>query len=91
MVTSHRPLRLAPGVELCCDAGTSAAMLRVMASAQVHLNGHAVAILTLCDGSRSRDRVVMDALLRSPAGIRADDVGQFIDAAQARGWVIEAD
>lgn len=64
-------------------------MLRVMAAAKVHLNGHALAILELCDGSRSRDRIVMDALLRSPEGMRADDVVQFLDAAQSRGWLVE--
>jgi len=78
-------------VELCRDGDTSAAMLRVMTTAKVHLNGHALAILELCDGSRSRDRIVMDALMRSPGGNRADDVVQFLDAAQSRGWLVEVE
>jgi Coenzyme PQQ synthesis protein D (PqqD) len=89
MAHVHRSLRLAPGVELCRAADLSAAMLRVRAAAKVHLNDHALAILELCDGSRSRDRIVMDALLRSPEGMRPDDVVQFLDAAQSRGWLIE--
>jgi len=33
-------------------------------------------ILELCDGSRTRDRVVMDAILRSSGAMRAADVGR---------------
>jgi hypothetical protein len=55
----------------------------------VHLNRHALAILELCDGSRSRDRVVVDAVLRSSGTMRAAEVVEFLDAAQSRGWVME--
>jgi hypothetical protein len=54
----------------------------------VHLNQHAVEILELCDGSRNRDRVVVDAILRSGGSMRAADVVEFLDAALARGWIV---
>ena len=66
-------------------------MLLVLTEGNVHLNQHALAILALCDGSRSRDRVVVDAILRSMGGMRAVDVVEFLDAAQSRGWIIEGE
>lgn len=64
-------------------------MLLVLTAGRVHLNGHALVILELCDGTRSRDRVVVDAMLRSPGGMRAEDVVEFLEAAQSRGWLVE--
>jgi Coenzyme PQQ synthesis protein D (PqqD) len=89
MVPVHRPIKLAPGIELSREGDSSAVMFLVMTAGKVHLNGHALAILELCDGSRSRDRVVVDAMLRSPGGVRPDDVVEFLEAAQSRGWLIE--
>lgn len=66
-------------------------MLLVLAAGKVRLNQHARAILELCDGTRSRDRVVIDAMLRSYGSMRAADVVEFLDAAQSRGWIIEAE
>jgi transcriptional regulator of acetoin/glycerol metabolism len=56
---------------------------------KVRLNEHALAILSLCDGSRSRDRVVIDAVLQTAGGMRAADIIEFLDAAHTRGWVVE--
>jgi pyrroloquinoline quinone biosynthesis protein D len=89
MVQVRRPIKLAPGIQLSRDSDTSAVMLLVLTAGKVHLNGHALAILELCDGSRSRDRVVVDAMLRLPGGMRADDVVEFLEAAQSRGWLVE--
>jgi hypothetical protein len=85
----RRLLRLAPGIRLSGEAEPTAATLLVSTAGRVRLNEHAVAILELCDGSRSRERVVMDAILRSSGGMRAADVAEFLDAAQSRGWLIE--
>jgi hypothetical protein len=85
----RRLLRLAPGIRLSGKAEPSAATLQISTDGKVRLNEHAAAILELCDGSRSRERVVMDAILRSSGGMRAADVAEFLDAAQSRGWLIE--
>jgi hypothetical protein len=65
------------------------AVLWESSKGRAHLNRHALAILELCDGSRSRDRVVIDALLGSAGALRAADVIEFLDAARSRGWLIE--
>lgn len=84
---------LAPGIRLArdrsMDAHSVADRVLVSMDGNVHLNQHALVILDLCDGSRSRERIVMDAVLRSPGTMRASDVMEFLDAAQARGWLIE--
>jgi hypothetical protein len=82
-------IRLAPGIRLSRDGKASASLL-VLRAGKAHLNKHALAILELCDGSRSRTQVVMDAVL-SAGSMRAADVADFLDAARARGWIIEDD
>jgi hypothetical protein len=90
--SGRRLLRLAPGIRLSGDAeSSSAATLLVSSAGKVRLNEHAVAILELCDGSRTRDRVVMDAILRSSGAMRAADVAEFLDAAQSRGWLTDGE
>ena len=86
----RRFIKFAPGVSLSSGADSSDVILLVSAEGKVHLNEPARLILALCDGSRSRDRVVMDALLRAPGGMRAADVVEFLDAAQSRGWLVES-
>jgi hypothetical protein len=85
--TGRGRIKLAPGSQLL-GAEPSAISL-VLTEGKVHLNQHALAILELCDGTRTRDRVVVDAMLRS-AGMRAADVVEFLEAAASRGWIIEA-
>ena len=87
--SGRRLLRLASGIRLSGDADSSAATLLVSSAGKVPLNEHAVTILELCDGSRTRDRVVMDAILRSSGAMRAADVAEFLDAAQSRGWLTD--
>jgi hypothetical protein len=82
-------LRLAPGIRLEGEARPASAVLCVDAKGDVPLNQHALAILELCDGTRSRDRVVLDAVLRSGGAIRATDVIEFLEAARGRGWLME--
>lgn len=86
--SERRVIKLAPGIELS-RARTSGALLLGLSVGKVHLNQHALDILELCDGSRSIDRVVVDAVLRSGGSMRALDVVEFLEAAQSRGWVIE--
>lgn len=85
----RRLLKLAPGIRLSVDAEPSATAVLVSSAGKVALNEHAVTILELCDGSRTRDRVVMDAILRSSGAMRAADVADFLNAAQARGWLTD--
>jgi hypothetical protein len=87
----RRVIRLAPGIQLRSDIAQSQATLLVATDGKVHLNRHAFTILELCDGSRNRDRVVVDAMLRSAGYMRAADVVEFLEAAQSRGWIVEGD
>ncbi len=84
-------IRLGPGIQLSSNSAASPAMLFMLTAGTVHLNQHAVAILELCDGSRSRNRVVVDAMLRAPGSLRAADVVDFLEAALTRGWIIEGE
>jgi hypothetical protein len=88
---SGRLVKLAAGIALKSDREASGAATLVLTGGKVRLNQHALVILELCDGSRSRDRVVVDAMLRSSGTMRAADVAEFLDAAQARGWITEVD
>jgi hypothetical protein len=88
---ARHTIRLAPGIALSVDGEPSQAMLLLLTAGKVHLNRHALAILELCDGSRSRDRLIVDAMLRSPGSLRAADVVDFLEAARARGWIVEGE
>ena len=82
-------IRLAPGVRLSKDHEQPDASVLVFSGGKVQLNRTAVAILELCNGSRSRDKLVADLLQRSSGKARISDVAEFLDAAKARGWIIE--
>jgi pyrroloquinoline quinone biosynthesis protein D len=82
-------IKLAPGIALRGDGEPPRDMLLVLAAGEVHLNRHALAILELCDGSRSRDHLIIDAMLRAPGVLRASDVADFLDSARSRGWIVE--
>ena len=69
--------------------GASRATVLRLSTGEVQLNGHAWAILLLCDGSRCRDRVVKDALRHTCGSNGMTDVMEFLDAASARGWIVE--
>jgi len=88
---SSRTVRLAPGIAISGDGERLQAMLSSRMAGKVHLNRHALAILGLCDGSRSRERLIVDAMLRAPGSLRAADVVGFLDAARSRGWIVESD
>lgn len=82
-------IKLAPGTQLSSDGPPAQSLVLILAAGNVRLNQHAMAILELCDGSRSRDRVVVDAMSRAPGALRAAHVVEFLDAAQGRGWIVE--
>ena len=86
---SRSRLRLAPGIELRADHASGSPLL-IAAGGEVHLNAHARTILSLCDGTRSRQQVVMDAVLGAGGAMRASDVRDFLEAAVSRGWLIDA-
>ena len=65
------------------------AMLQSLAGG-AQLNEPAAVILELCDGSRTRDQLVIEAVLRSRGKLRTVDVVAFLEASRARGWVVEA-
>jgi len=71
------------------DGGESAVLVGPAGSVQ--LNSSAVAILKLCDGSRSRAEVMAELVRSSHPQLKLSDVGEFLDAARARGWIDEAE
>jgi hypothetical protein len=91
----HSPLvrrsfiTLAPGVCVTRRRVQPHAMLQ-SAVGGAHLNEPAAAILELCDGSRTRDQLIVEAVLQSSGVLRTSDVVAFLNATQARGWVVES-
>lgn len=79
---------LAPGVRVTRRRLQSHAVLQSTAGS-AQLNEPAAAILELCDGSRTRDQLIVEAVLRSSGTLRTSDVVAFLDASRARGWVVE--
>lgn len=55
---------------------------------RVQLNRTAATILGLCDGSRDREGVIAAVARRSHRRIKASDIGEFLDVALARGWIV---
>lgn len=84
-------LQLAAGVRLVAAGPKHKVAMLVYADGKVQLNEGAVAILRLCDGSRTLEQIVSEAARRSPDGALAADIGAFLDAARARGWIVEVD
>ena len=76
---------LAPGRQLQQSA---AGPILVSRAGPVRLNASAAAILELCDGTRTREEIVAQAI-SSEAEDLADDVREFLNAASRRGWIIE--
>lgn len=87
---SRRVVRLAPGVRLDGTQGKNGDFVLVSADGKVQLNSTAVAILGLCDGSRDRDEIVTEVMRRSPRQALAMEIAEFLAAARARGWIVEA-
>jgi hypothetical protein len=82
-------VHLAPGVQLNQGKELHAEVVLLCPDGEVHLNRGAVAILYLCDGSRDRAAIVAEVVRRSHDTTRASDIGEFLDVALARGWIVE--
>lgn len=65
-------------------------MVLVCADGNVQLNSVAAAILSLCDGSRDRAQIVTEVLHKTGNRARSAEIIEFLDAAVARGWILEA-
>jgi ribosomal protein L18 len=82
-------LSLAPHVRLIDAERPSQGLLRC-GDESAYLNPAAAAILALCNGSRTRDQVIADAVLGSDCCVSTSDVVAFLDAARDRGWVVDS-
>jgi hypothetical protein len=82
-------VQLAVGVRLARAGARQKLPVLICDGAKVQLNAGAETILALCDGSRSREQIVAEASAREPVGPLAADVSAFLDAAEARGWIVD--
>lgn len=69
-------------------AGTGESCVLVSPNGKVQLNDGATAILRLCDGSRTSDEIVAEAMRASCGETLASDVTEFLDVARTRGWIV---
>src|SRR5687767_3460551 len=81
--------QLASGVRLDGSDEPTAVCVLACAEGNVQLNNTAVAILRLCDGSRNRDAIVAALMQGSHRNALAMEIIEFLDAAHARGWIVE--
>jgi pyrroloquinoline quinone biosynthesis protein D len=84
------PVHLAPGVRLERGEERPGALVLVSPGGKVQLNEAAVAILRLCDGSRTREDIVTEVVHHPRGNTLASDISEFLDVARSRGWIIEA-
>ena len=80
-------IRLAPGRQLQKDP--SGGYFLAGPTGVVQLNDSAAAILSLCDGTLTRDQIIARILPRSKDDSFAVDVREFLSAARRRVWIIE--
>lgn len=81
-------VQLAAGVKLSRASARHKLPVLLCDGAKVQLNAGAEAILSLCDGSRTRAQIILEAS-RQGNGVLAADIEAFLDAAHARGWVLD--
>jgi coenzyme PQQ biosynthesis protein PqqD len=80
-------LQLAPGHRVRIDRRAGSAVLATPAG-PVPLNETAAAILSLCNGTRTRDEIVTLVTPGADAAV-AGDVCAFIAVAGRSGWILE--
>jgi hypothetical protein len=85
-----RAVRLAPGVRVDGSAEPRALFVLVCDGHNVQLNPAALAVLKLCDGTRDRDGIVSELTHGSHRQALAGEIIEFLDAAFARGWIVDA-
>ena len=83
-------VHLASGVRLDKGDEHPESLVLVSPAGKVQLNEAAVAILRLCDGSRTRDAIIAEATHLSAGGTLAADITEFLDVARSRGWIVGA-
>jgi len=86
---SLRTIRLAPGVRVDGSGEHKALFVLMSADGKVQLNHAASAVLKLCDGSRDRDTIVAELTRGSDRQALAGEIVEFLDAAFARGWIVD--
>lgn len=80
------PLRLARRVRLKEDAVRGGVVL-LAPEAVIELNAQGAEVLSLCDGTRSEEEVVLEMRRRYAATDVGADVRAFLARVVARGWV----
>jgi hypothetical protein len=80
---------LANGIELEVPGESGAQAVLISPEGRVQLNHVAAAILGLCDGSRERAQIVHEVLRQTRNRARPAEIAAFLDAAVARGWMLE--
>ena len=80
---------LATGIQLEVPGESGAQAVLICPEGRVQLNLTAAAILGLCDGSREREQIVSEVLVRTRNRARPAEILAFLDAAVARGWLRE--
>jgi pyrroloquinoline quinone biosynthesis protein D len=81
-------LRLATGRRLQKDPAGDGHFLTGPAGV-VQLNEMAAAILALCNGTLTRDQIILRVLPRSKDDTFAVDAHEFLNAARRRGWIVD--
>ncbi len=84
----RRTIRLATGYQLQADPSGSGHSL-LSPKGPIQVNESAATILGLCDGTHTREEIVVQ-VVRGRDDNLADDVRAFLDAAQRRGWIVES-
>jgi pyrroloquinoline quinone biosynthesis protein D len=78
---------LAPALVLRYDKRRDADLL-LMPERVVVLDGHAGAVLRLCDGGRTADAIVAELAERFPGAPVATDVPEFLHRVREEGWLV---
>lgn len=81
---------LAPGIQLRGLEERGVQVVLVCPEGNVQLNSMAAAILDLCDGTRDRERIVVEVVRSTRNRARPVEVMGFLEAAVERGWIREA-
>jgi pyrroloquinoline quinone biosynthesis protein D len=79
-------LRLASRVRLKLDAVRGGVVL-LAPETVVELNAQGAEVLSLCDGTRSQEEVVLEMRMRHEDGDVEGDVRRFLERVAHRGWI----
>ena len=80
--------RLAPGRQVRVEWRDGRPVL-VLPDGTVQLNESAANILELCDGTRTADEIIAQYVPDPSTTELASDGREFLEAAVARGWIVE--